>query len=233
MQTQEETSAPSRPHSAQRLRDHGQLLPLCGVVYTVLLVAAAVAFPAAPGGDVSPAMNPGWLASHTGAVIAQSYVRASAAAAFVLLGVAIAGRIRSRIVDAPALGWAAGGGGATAGSLMAMGQACALASALFVRDGGTADEVRLLGALQEALLDVSALPAIFLFAATGLAGVRGLLPRWLSVLSLVGVPFGIVDALSYDGGPLGPIDVVGLVYFLAWAMLVGANLSRSRRPEHA
>ena len=65
MQTQEETSAPSRPHSAQRLRDHGQLLPLCGVVYTVLLVAAAVAFPAAPGGDVSPAMIAGWLASHT------------------------------------------------------------------------------------------------------------------------------------------------------------------------
>ncbi len=61
----------------------GRLLPASGAVYAVLMVVGAAGFPAPPGGDVSPAGQPSWLAAHLNAVIAQSYVRGFAALAFV------------------------------------------------------------------------------------------------------------------------------------------------------
>ena len=77
-----------------------QLLPLSGVAFTALTVGAAVTFPAPPGGDVTAASEPTWLAAHYQAAIAQSYVRALAAVAFIALAVAAAAAIR-RVQPAP------------------------------------------------------------------------------------------------------------------------------------
>jgi len=77
---------------------------------------------------------------------------------------------------------------------------------------------------------MSSLPALLLFGAAGLAALRtGMLPRWLAVLSLLGVPLALVDAGSYDGGPLEAIGIIGLVYFLAWGLLTGVQLYLSER----
>ncbi len=54
------------------------------------MVLGTVAFPMPPGGDVSPASQPAWLAAHYNAVIAQSYVRGLAAVAFIAATVAVA-----------------------------------------------------------------------------------------------------------------------------------------------
>lgn len=202
-----------------------RFLPLCGVAYTVLMVAAAVAFPMAPGGDVSPASHPAWLQEHTNAVIAQGYVRALAALAFIGLSVAIASACRGRLDAASALPRAALVGGSLSGVLLLLGQAVALAAALFARSGGGADATRALAALQNGFLDMSAIPATVLFAATGLAALRtSLLPRWLAVASVAGVPLALLDAASYDGGPLESLGMLGLVYFLAWSLLTAVRL---------
>lgn len=106
-----------------------------------------------------------------------------------------------------------------------------MAAALYVDAGGDAAVTRALGSLQSGLLDVSALPGVLLFGAAGLAGLRsGFIPRWLAWLSLAGVPFALVDAGSYDGGPLESVGLLGLAYFLAWSLLIGVRLSLSR-PE--
>jgi hypothetical protein len=82
-----------------------------------------------------------------------------------------------------------------------------------------------LGRLQDSFLDLSSLPGALLFGAVGLAALRSsLLPRWLAVLSLFGVPLAVIDALAYDGGPLEAVGLLGLVYVLAWALLIGVRL---------
>ena len=48
--------------------------------------------------------------------------------------------------------------------------------------------------------------------------------RALTGLTLLGVPFAVLDALSYDSGPLESISILGLVFFLAWSLLVGGAL---------
>jgi hypothetical protein len=203
-----------------------RLLPLSGAAYTALLVVAAAAFPAPPGGDVSPAADPSWLAEHTGAAIAQSYVRALAAVAFLALTAAVVTAIRRALPRESPLGHVAVVGGTLTGGLMLAAQGTALAAALHVDAGGEAAVTRALGALQSGLLDVSALPAVLLFGAVGVAGLRsGLVARWLAWLSLAGVPFALVDAGSYDGGPLESVGLLGLAYFLAWSLLMGVRLS--------
>ena len=209
----------------------GRVLPLSGAAYTVLLVVAAAAFPAPPGGDVSPAADPSWLAEHTSAAIAQSYVRALAAVAFLALTAAVGTAVRRALPGPSSLGPVAVVGGALTGGLMLAAQGTALAAALYVDAGGDAAVTRALGSLQSGLLDASALPAVLLFGAVGVAGLRsGVVPRWLAWFSLAGVPFALVDAVSYDGGPLEAVGLLGLAYFLAWSLLMGVRLSVSQ-PE--
>lgn len=203
------------------------VLPLAGVAYTALLVVAAAAFPAPPGGDASPAADPAWLAAHSGAVTAQAYVRALAGLAFVVLAVAVARACRRAVGDpgsaAPAL---AGVGGVCCGLLLVLAQAPVLAAARLTEDGAPAATVRALAPLSESLLDLSSLPAVLLFGGAGVVALRtGLLPRWLGVLSLVGVPVALADAASYDGGPLAAVGLAGLVWFLGWSLLVGVRLA--------
>ncbi|GAB3669003.1 hypothetical protein GCM10027596_40600 [Nocardioides korecus] len=82
--------------------------------------------------------------------------------------------------------------------------------------------------MQEGILDVSSLPATLLFGATGLAVLRTSgTPQWFGWFSLVGVPFILVDASSYDGGPLEIAGLLGLIYFLLWALPAGYLLHRS------
>jgi hypothetical protein len=82
------------------------------------------------------------------------------------------------------------------------------------------------------LLDMSAVPAVLLFAAAGLTALRtGLLPRWLAIVCLAGVPFALVDAASYDGGPIESVGMLGLLFFLAWSLLVGVQLHRAHRSD--
>jgi hypothetical protein len=212
------------PSSTTGVR-RARLLALAGPAYAVLMVAAAAAFPAAPGGDVSPASDPSWLAAHAGAVIAQSYVRALAAVAFIVFAVAVAAVCR-RSPGAPSLlpGLALAGG-AVSGGLLLLGQAVALGSALAV-DRSSTGTIRALGALQNGFLDMSSLPAVLLFGAAALAGLRtSVLPRWLAVVSLLGVPLAIADAASYDGGPLEALGLVGLAWFLLWSLVTGVLLA--------
>lgn len=203
----------------------GRLAPLSGAAFTVFMVGAAVAFPTPPGGDVTPASKPNWLAAHSDAVIAQTYIRALAALAFVLLAVAAARACRRGLTSRSNLPTLALVGGALGGALMLLSQTVSLAAALYAHAGGQASTTRALGNLQEAFLDLSSLPTVLLFAAVGGAALRtGLLPRWLTVMTLLGVPFALLDATSYDGGPFEAVGLVGLVYFLAWALLVGVRL---------
>lgn len=206
-------------------------LPLSGVAFTGLMVAGAATFPMPPGGDVSPASDPTWLAAHDSAVIAQSYVRGLAALAFIVLSVAVASTCRRVLPASSSLPAAALAGGAFSGGLTLAAQAVTLAAALFVHAGGGPDATRALGALQNGFLDMSALPATLLFAAAGTAALRaGVLPRWLGVASLLGVPFALVDAGSYDGGPLESVGLLGLLYFLAWSLFIGVKLFLAPRP---
>jgi hypothetical protein len=58
------------------------------------------------------------------------------------------------------------------------------------------------------------------------AGLRtSVLPRWLAVVSLLGVPLAIADAASYDGGPLEALGLVGLAWFLLWSLVTGVLLA--------
>lgn len=216
-------------HSPEIRSPQERYLPLAGAAYAALMVAGAAAFPAAPGGDVTPASHPAWLAAHTNPVIAQSYVRGLAALAFIALAVAVSAAIH-RALPGSSLSAAALAGGSLSGTLVLAGQGVAMASALFVHGGGSADATRALGALQSGFLDMSSLPALLVFGSAGLAALRtGMLPRWLAVLSLLGVPFALVDAGSYAGGPLQAVGILGLVYFLAWGLLTGVQLYLSER----
>jgi hypothetical protein len=207
----------------------GRFLPLSGVAFAVLMVAAAIGFPMPPGGDTSPATVPGWLAAHTGAVIAQSYVRALAAVAFLALTAAVAAACRRASSSPSALPGLALAGGACTGGLLLLGQGVTLAAALQARNGGGVAAIRALGALQNGFLDMSSLPATLLFGAVGLAALRTrLLPRWLAVVTLLGVPFAVADAASYDGGPLESVGLAGLVYFLLWSLVTGVLLATRR-----
>lgn len=207
------------------LRRLERVLPLSGAAFSALMVAAAAAFPMPPGGDVTPASQPTWLAAHSSAVIEQGYVRAVAAVAFVGLVAAVAAAVRRATSERSALPGAALLGGSLTGGMLLLAQSVGLSSTLFSRGGGSADTVRALGRLQAAVLDMSSLPAVLLFTAVGLASLRtGILPRWLTVVTLVGVPFAVLDAGSYEGGPLESLGLVGLVYFLAWSLLVGVSL---------
>ena len=213
---------------------------LAGAVFTVLMVLGAALFPMPPGGDESPAAQPAWLAAHTSAVIAQTYLRAAAALAFIAFAAVLATACRqalSRASNLPALALA---GGTVCGAALLLAQGVSLGAALYARDGGAPTAVRALGAVQDGLLDMSAVPALLLFLAVGLTALRtGLLPRWLGVVSLVGVPVAAVDAASFDGGPFAAVGLLGLFYFLAWSLLVSVRLTMAspafapREPEPA
>jgi hypothetical protein len=206
-------------------RSWARFAPLSGVVFTVLMVVSAVAFPMPPGGDVSPASKPVWLAQHANAVIAQSYLRALAALAFVALAIAVARACRAVLPPRSGLPTVAVVGGVLSGALTLLAQSASLAAALYAHGGGAAGTTRALGNLQEGLLDLSSLPAVLLFAAVGTTAMRtGLLPRWLGVITLLGVPFALVDAASYDGGPFAAVGLLGLVFFLAWSLVTGVRL---------
>jgi hypothetical protein len=205
-------------------------LPLSGAAFTTLTVAAAAAFPMPPGGDVSAASKPAWLGLHDNAIIGQSYLRALAAVAFITLAVAAAGACRRALPEGSSLPSTALIGGAFTGGLLLLSQAVGLSAALFVHAGGSADTTRALAAVQDGFLDLSSLPAVLLFAAVGLTALRTrLLPRWLTVLTLLGVPFAVLDAASYDGGPFEAVGFLGLLYFLAWALLTGVRLYLDQR----
>ncbi len=217
-----------------------RLLPASGAVFAVLMVVGAAAFPAPPGGDASPASQPSWLAAHRHAVIAQSYVRGFAAVAFVALAVALASALRRALPPRSALPATALIGGALSGALILLSQSLTLAATQLSSAGSGPDAIRALGAAGSAMLDFSALPAVLLFAAVGIGSLRaGILPRWLTGLSLAGVPIALIDAVSYDGGPLEAFGLIGLFFFLAWSLVVSLRLlvatsteSASRR-EHA
>lgn len=212
----------------------GRYLPLAGPVFTTLLVLGAAAFPTPPGGDVSPASAPQWMAAHQGAVIGQTYLRALAAVAFLALTAAVVAASRRELSARSSLPAVAMVGGALTGGLMLAAQATTLAAALYVKTAGHPEVTRALGALQNGLLDMSALPAVLLFAATGLAGLHtGFLPRWFALLSLAGVPLALVDAASYDGGPLESVGMLGLVYFLAWSLIIGVRLHLAHPVDRA
>jgi hypothetical protein len=217
-------------NQTEPLHRFDRLLPLSGAAFCALMVVGAAAFPMPPGGDVSPASSPAWQAAHATAVIAQSYVRGVAAVAFVGLAAAVAAALRRETSEHSALPGTALLGGALTGAMLLLAQAVGLAAALFGHAGGSADTVRAFGRLQDAVLNLSSLPAVLLFAAVGTASLRtGLLPRWLTALTLVGVAFALVDAGSYAGGPLEAIGLIGLLYFLAWSLLVSIRLTERLR----
>lgn len=219
------------------LRRFDRMLPLSGAAFAALMVAGAAAFPMPQGGDVSPASSPAWLATHSSAIIAQTYVRGVASIAFLGLAVAVAAAVRRATSDRSSLAAAALVGGTLTATMLLLAQAVGLSAALASRSGGSADAVRSLGRLQDAMLNLSSLPAVLLFAGVGFAALRtDLLPRWLTVVTLVGIPFALVDAASYDGGPLAFVGLIGLLYFLGWSLLVGVTLmvrssKRSGRPQ--
>jgi len=51
-------------------------------------------------------------------------------------------------------------------------------------------------------------------------------PRWLTIVTALGVPLALVDACSYDGGPLAAVGIIGLAYFLLWSLTVAVQLAR-------
>ena len=192
--------------------------------YPVLMVIAFVAFPAPPGTDTSPAADLSWLSAHTGTVIAQSYVRAAGALGFLILSVALARRFTGTAARS-----VLAGGAVTAG-LILVAQTAVLAAAFGAREDLPHDALRLADPLNAALLDVSSIPAILLFAATATALLHDRTqPRWLGWLTALGIPLAAIDALSYTSGPFAAFGLVGLAYFLLWSLLTAVWLSRSPR----
>lgn len=204
-------------------------LAVCGLGYPILTVLGFAAFPAPDGGDVSAAHDPAWLATHTGAVLAQGYVRAAAALAFVVLAVVV-GRAVARASGAETLGRLAAVGGGLCGALLLGAQTVAIAAAIGSLGGTPASAIRGFDALNAALLSVSALPAVIMFATAGVVWIRSrAVPLWLAVLTLIGVPLGLVDAFDFAGGPLASLGILGLAYFLVWALAASIALSRADR----
>ena len=205
-----------------------RIVAACGLFYPVLTVIGFAAFPAPPGGDVSAAHDPQWLAAHTGSVIAQSYVRAIAAIGFMIVAIALARFIGHRNPSGRSAVGAITVGGATCGAMLLAAQAVAFAAALAARDNLEPSVIRALDHVNAALLDMSSLPAVLMFAAAGVALLHQSAPRWLSTLTLLGAPLGLVDALSYDGGPFAAVGILGLAYFLVWTLISSTYLSRLR-----
>lgn len=206
-------------------------LPLAGAAYTVVMVAAAAAFPAPPAGDTSVGSAPAWLLVHRDAVIAQGFVRALAAVCFTVLVVAVARSCSRVLPDSSGLPGLALSGGVLYSALLLSSQAAAFTTAKVTAQGGGPALVRAFGQLQVALLDFSSLPAGVLFVAVGVAALRGgVLPRWLAAASLAGGPVALLDAASYDGGPVAWFGLLGLAYFLLWALVVGIHLQRAALP---
>lgn len=198
-----------------------RLLAASSLIYPVLLILGFAAFPKPPGGDVSPAHDPSWLAAHSGAVIAQTYVRSVAALGFLLLALALS------TVAKPIAGRLIVAGGAGCSLLLVVGQATVLGATLGVRSGASATVTRGLDNLSAALLDLSSLPAVLLFAAaaSALFASPGA-PRWLAGLTALGAPLALLDAMSYDSGPVEFFGIVGLAYFLVWSLLCAVALIR-------
>lgn len=190
-----------------------------GLLYPLLNLAGFAAFPKPPGGDVSAAHDPQWLSGHIDAVIAQSYVRALAALGFIALSVAVAHAAdRSKTLIAA--------GGVTCGALLIAAQAPPLAAAFAAKDHLDAVAIRPLDSVNAALLSLSSLPAVLLFAAAGaLFWQHRTVPRWLAGLTLAGAPLALLDAVGYDGGPLGGISILGLAFFLIWSLATAAYLA--------
>jgi hypothetical protein len=206
-------------------RNRGRLLAAGGLGYPVLTLVGFAAFPEPPGGDVSAAHDPGWLAGHTGAVIGQSYVRALGAVAFLLLVVALGRLVRRTSGTAAALTHLGGGGYAL---LLIASQATTFAAAEASRAGVDGSAIRVLDGVQAGQLGLSSLPAILLFGGAGVALLAGGgLPRWFGVVTAIGVPLALVDAVSYDGGPLEAVGPLGLAYFLLWSVTAGVVLIRA------
>lgn len=206
-----------------------RMLPLAGVLFTALNVIGAIGFPMPPGGDVAPGKKPVWAAAHASLIVAQGYVRALAAIAFIILAIAIAAIMRREGASRAAV-TAALLGGAASGLLLLLAQAAAIGSALAADDGTGPSVVRTLGYADDAFLTVSSLPAVVLFAAAGFWFVRArLVPVWLAWVTLAGVPFALLDAVSYDGGPFEAVGILGLAYFLLWSLAVGISLFAGRR----
>ncbi|MGI8613328.1 MAG: hypothetical protein ACR2KL_05195 [Nocardioidaceae bacterium] len=202
-----------------------------GLLYPLLTVVGFVAFPKPPGGDVSAAHDPDWLATNTNAVIAQSYVRALAAIGFIALTAAIAHTAR-RATLSPSLTGLITAGGATCGALLLAAQTTTLAAALASRDHLPSGVIRPFDNVNAALLAMSSLPAVLLFAGAGVMfWQRVKTPRWLAVLTLAGVPLSLVDALSYEGGPLAAVGILGLAFFLVWSLSAAVYLSWHHVPN--
>lgn len=197
-----------------------------GLLYPLLNLVGFAAFPKPPGGDVSAAHDPQWLSGHINAVIAQSYVRAFAALGFIALSVAVAHAAgRSKILIAS--------GGVTCGAVLLAAQASTLAAAFAAHDHLAAASIRPLDSVNAALLSLSSLPAVLLFAAAGaLFWQRRTVPRWLAGLTLAGAPLALLDAVGYDGGPLGGISILSLAFFLLWSLATAAYLTaRPTNPD--
>lgn len=205
-----------------------RMIAASGLSYPILTVIGFAAFPAPPGGDVSAAHDPQWLTGHTGSVIAQSYIRAVAAIGFIVLAIALARFVGGRDPRGRSLARVVTAGGATCGTLLLAAQTVTLSAALASRDHLDPSAVRLLDHVNAALLDMSSLPAVFLFGAAGVALLHQAVPRWFAIFTVVGAPLALVDALSYDGGPLAAVGIVGLAYFLIWSLTAATYLSRQR-----
>lgn len=218
-------AATGRGEDDQPTGRSGRLLAAGGLGYPVLTLLGFAAFPEPPGGDVSAAHDPAWLAGHTGAVIAQSYVRALGAVAFLLLVVALGRAVERRSRTGARLAYLGGGGYAV---LLVASQATTSAAAEASRGGVDGSAIRVLDGLQSGLLDLSSLPAVLLFGGVGAVLLRSSrLPRWFALATVVGVPLALLDAGSYDGGPLEAVGLLGLAYFLLWSVAAGVVLLRS------
>lgn len=201
-----------------------------GVAF-VVLVTLALALPGQPPRADDPLEKvTAVLVDHRAAFLASGYIAGLAAMAYLWFLGSVADYLRpAGRGDATATAWA---GGVFAITLLLLGMAMFGGVAFVAARVGAPALVRAFTDTGNTAIETSKFGfGVFLLAVSRAGAVGGQLPRWLTRLGLLVVPFILLSAVSLfvDRGPFqfgGAIDVGGAVPALMWIVALSVVMMR-------